>query len=232
MKILFVSDVHFENQVFHGVDESRAWNWLISIIDFHRPDLVLSAGDLGTAVTVEHVDEVLKRCKFYTIYGNHDNVEVLEKTNILLKDGEVININGLNIVGINGIISLWTPVKGSVPRKPPHVFLDIAKKVYEKYGNSIDILLIHEVPNLPIYRGVLQMDWTKDVVREVVEIVKPKVCLNGHVHRIPYTYYKWKGIHYLRVESSQFQKCYAIIYWDKKMIEIWKDKDKITTITM
>ena len=159
MKVLFVSDVHFENQVFYGVDESKSWNWLLSIIDFHNPDLILSAGDLGTAITIEHINEVLKKCKFYTIYGNHDNVEVLEKSGILLKDGELINVNGVKIVGINGIISIWTPVKGGVPRKAPHVFLDIAKKVHEKYGNSIDILIIHEVPNLPIYKGILQMDW-------------------------------------------------------------------------
>ena len=31
MKVLVISDLHYDKRVFRGVDESRAWEWLLSI---------------------------------------------------------------------------------------------------------------------------------------------------------------------------------------------------------
>ncbi len=45
MKVMVISDLHYDRRVYKGVDESRAWDWLLSVIDNHRPDLLISLGD-------------------------------------------------------------------------------------------------------------------------------------------------------------------------------------------
>ena len=36
LKVLIISDLHYNKRIFHGVDKSRAWGWLLAIIDYHR----------------------------------------------------------------------------------------------------------------------------------------------------------------------------------------------------
>jgi len=42
-----VSDVHYSRRPFHGLDQSKAFDWLYHIIEKENPDLLLSAGDFG-----------------------------------------------------------------------------------------------------------------------------------------------------------------------------------------
>jgi hypothetical protein len=50
MKVLVISDLHYEKIFYHGVDESKAWGWPLSIVDYHEPDILLGGGDWGNAV--------------------------------------------------------------------------------------------------------------------------------------------------------------------------------------
>lgn len=45
-----ISDIHYDTKPFHGVDQSKAFEWLYDAIERERPDLLLSAGDFGRDV--------------------------------------------------------------------------------------------------------------------------------------------------------------------------------------
>lgn len=153
MRIMVVSDLHYDKHVFEGVDESRAWEWLLLIVDYHKPDLLLSCGDWGAAINFEEFYELLRKTIVLSIYGNHENMDVLTKLRnvrsdlpVLMKDGKIYEVGGLRIAGINGIIASKKKVKKGVPRKVVEDFLDTANRLR---GEKVDILLIHETPYLP-----------------------------------------------------------------------------------
>ncbi len=78
MRTLVISDLHYEKRTFRGMDKSKAWSWLMSIVDYHKPDLLLSCGDWGSAVTLVEFCTILEKTVVLTIYGNHENMPVLE----------------------------------------------------------------------------------------------------------------------------------------------------------
>ena len=115
MKIMIISYLHYEHGIHHGIVGSIAWSWLINIVKYHNPYLLLSCGDWGTAITPECFYELLELTTVLTIYGNHENIDVLRtlhniRTNenlpVLIPDGEVVEYRGIRIAGINGIISI------------------------------------------------------------------------------------------------------------------------------
>lgn len=61
MRVMVISDLHYDKHIFEGVDESRAWEWLLSMVDYHKPDILLSCGDGGTAINFEEFYELLKK---------------------------------------------------------------------------------------------------------------------------------------------------------------------------
>jgi len=32
MRILIISDLHYDRRIFQGIDESKAWRWLLDIV--------------------------------------------------------------------------------------------------------------------------------------------------------------------------------------------------------
>ncbi len=103
MKILVISDLHYERRVFKGVDESRAWEWLLSIVDYHRPDVPLSCGDWGTGVSLEEFNKLLEKTLILSINGNHENMDVLTKLHnvkgdqnppVVMEDRRVYELGG------------------------------------------------------------------------------------------------------------------------------------------
>jgi len=79
LSILAICDLHYDRRIYRGFDEGRAWEWLLSIVDYHSPEYLLSCGDWGTAVNEAEFQMLLGRTIVLTIYGNHDDVEVLSK---------------------------------------------------------------------------------------------------------------------------------------------------------
>ena len=229
---MIISDLHYEKRIFRGHDESKAWNWLLSIIDYHKPDVILGCGDWGSATNPEEFYELLRKTVVLTIYGNHENMSVLTnlynvKSNsylpVLMEDGKVYEIAGLKIAGINGIIAKKRKMKKGVPRKTPEDFMQVAEKLRNK---EVDILLMHETPYLPELFPFMRNDFASKTAYEFVKKVKPKIVFNGHIHAGGYKTYTFPwGTNYIYIDSSQASKHYIILHTNNMRIEIWKEKE-------
>ena len=237
---MVISDLHYEKRVYRGVDESRAWEWLLSMVDYHRPDLLVSLGDWGEAVNEQEFYLLLRRVRVWSIYGNHENMGVLARMYnvltdwyepILLGDGEVREFGGLRFGGINGIIALRRRVRKGVPRKSPEEFVEIARSL----RGRIDILLVHDSPKLPLeeYNFIADDERTRAVERAIHEAT-PRVVFCGHLHVSPYTIYQYpSGTLYVRVDSSQNSKHYILLHpGDKTKLEIWRDGELVEERTL
>jgi Icc-related predicted phosphoesterase len=190
--ILAITDVHdlpgFEN--------------VIRMIDEVKPDLLLSCGDWGSNLPNEkHPTKlegfkplqyetlfvpILNKVPMYTLYGNHDVLDVLEnlinssKTKCLIPDIKPIWFNGVKIVGINGNYA-WKK------RMPWHKtfydlehfndLLEFSDKLKEKF-KDLDILMTHEQPTtIPKTKKLGQ-----PILTQIAAKLKPKIHLSGHVH--------------------------------------------------
>ena len=239
MKIMVISDLHYDKRVFKGVDESKAWSWLIEVVDYHKPNLLLGCGDWGSAINPEEFYELLRKTIVLSIYGNHENLEVLRTLYnvnssvhlpVLIEDSKVYEFGGLKIAGISGIIARKRKVRKGVPRKTPAEYLGIAR---ELKGKEVDVLLIHETPYLPSLFPFIRDSFSSRTALEAVEIVKPKLVFNGHVHAGGYKIYEFSfGTKYIYVDSSQANKHYVILYTDSMKLEIWRDREVVDQHTL
>jgi len=231
VKVVIISDLHYNKRVFKGVDESRAWEWLLSIVDYHKPDLLLSCGDWGAGVSEAEFYELLKKTIVLTIYGNHENMDVLVKLYnvrtsnylpVLMEDGKVYEIDSLRIAGISGIIAKKRKMKKGVPRKTPEEFLEVAGKL--KNGN-VDILLLHETPYLPELFPFMRDSFSSRTALRVVEIIRPRMVVNGHMHSGCFKTYTFPwGTKYVYVSSDQREKCYLILHANNGVrLKVWKN---------
>ena len=238
MTVLVICDLHYEKRHYKGVDESRAWQWLLEIIDYHRPEWLLSCGDWGTAVNPREFYELLKRVVVLTIYGNHEDIQVLSslynvKSNkylpILMADGEVYDLNGLRVAGISGVISKKRKTKKGVPRKTVEEYLEAAKKLTTQ---NVDVLLLHEAPYLPDLFPFMQQDFKSEAALEAIRIIRPRLVVNGHMH--PPEGYKLAtippNITYINIDSSQAARTYLILR-PQKSIEIWRDRTLVLRVS-
>ena len=234
MKVLVISDLHYEKVLHKGVDESKAWEWLLLVVDYHKPDLLISLGDWGYAVNPAEFYELLRRVRVWSIYGNHDNLEVLRKMynvladkyeQVLMDDGEIREIDGVRFGAINGIVALKRKERKGVPRKRPEEFIEVAKNLRGK----VDVLLMHDSPKLPLreYANIADDERVR-AVTQAIEEARPRLVLCGHLHVSPYTVYRLEyGILYVRVDSSQAHRHYLILHTNSMVIEVWKDLDKV-----
>jgi len=195
----------------------------------HSPDLILSCGDWGYAITISEFESLLEIAPVLSIYGNHENfmtlksIKNLDKNitnskyidnsnnfkNILIKESIIYEFGKLRIAGINGIVSLKLKEKEGVPRKNPKQFINSA---YNFKNKNIDILLIHETPYLPFLFHRIDKSPGATSALNSIKIIKPKLVLNGHMHGKCFNYYQFDwNTKYLKVDSSQANKCYAII---------------------
>ena len=237
MKIMVISDLHYEKRVFKGVDESRAWDWLLSIVDYHKPNLLLSCGDWGASISEAEFYELLKKTIVLTIYGNHENMDVLVKLHnirtsnylpVLMEDSKVYEFGGLRIAGINGIIAKKKKVRKGVPRKTSDEFLEYAGKLA---GKDVDVLLLHETPYLPELFPFMKDDFASRTALEAVKIVKPRLVINGHMHSGSYKTYEfpWRA-RYIYISSDQKERHYLILHTGNMHVEVWRDYEKVDLI--
>ena len=170
MRIMVISDLHYDNRIFRGIDESKAWEWLLGIVDFHRPALLISLGDWGEAINEAEFYELLKKVRVWSIYGNHENLEVLKNLYnvltdayepVLMSDAEVREFCSIRFGAINGIVALRRKEKKGVPRKRPEEFIEYAKQL----AGRVDVLLLHDSPHIPLpeYQNIINDERTKAV---------------------------------------------------------------------
>ena len=50
-KIVVISDIHYEQGNFHGIDESKAINWILNVLGNTSPTDLIGLGDWGYAWT-------------------------------------------------------------------------------------------------------------------------------------------------------------------------------------
>lgn len=84
-------------------------------MDYHRPDLLISLSDWGDAISEVEFCDLLKRVRVWSIYDNHENLEVLRKMRnvltdnhepVLMNDGEIREFNCIGFGAINGVVAL------------------------------------------------------------------------------------------------------------------------------
>jgi Icc-related predicted phosphoesterase len=137
MRIVVVSDLHGD------LDSARR------AVDRFAPDLILSCGDWGDNEEVDEAQLValLGVAPVYTTFGNHDPMDLLPRLRnaddspVLLPQGEVRDVLGLNVAAIGGI---WAK-----SHKKPHYVTD--EDVAEAAGRiarsgPVDLLLTHGCP--------------------------------------------------------------------------------------
>lgn len=159
LKILHVSDVHC------------ATDNLVKVLRSESYDLVIASGDFECVDTAEAL--VNASSDVYAVTGNLDNPAVYRKLNNMgiLIDGRIVAYEELYIAGVGGL-----DFKGSLSR---------LERELGDFNARIAILVTHHPP-----KGVL------DEPREglhiglpelwsLVERLKPRLHLFGHVHEKP-----------------------------------------------
>lgn len=214
MRILLVSDVHYGRKLFHGHDQSKAFDWLYGVVEGEKPDLLLSAGDFGDEASPKLFHLILESTCLFTIYGNHDNVELMQTLKnrdgspCLLQDGLVRNYEGLKLAGISGNI-----VK--IKRKVHHKTVEEVREVISKYAHLrevIDVLITHEAPKHElISRG---KTLGNDALHDATERLRPKLYLCGHVH-IPSQILKLNNTTLINLDSSTRHQEYVIAEYEE-----------------
>ncbi|MGC8988279.1 metallophosphoesterase family protein [Infirmifilum sp.] len=208
MKILFVSDLH---KTLESLEEMESVDWLLSIIDAVKPDYLISAGDMGEAITAYDLQRITSRTKAIIVYGNHENFLVIK--DYCVRDGQVIELGNLKVSGINGLVEEDEERKG---RRREYAFDVRLLARLSKRLEGVDVLVSHQPPYLPeVYPGMRYSPGLEAFTRFLYE-VRPKLHLSGHMTGGCYTYYEfpWGG-RYLRVDSSSKHRCYAVIEEDR-----------------
>ncbi|MFN3652912.1 MAG: metallophosphoesterase [Armatimonadota bacterium] len=175
MKLLAVSDLHGDLQ--------SVW----TALEAAEPDVLLCCGDWGDPgeVDPEALQAFTERLPVYTVFGNHDDLQVLEEwenrdgSPVLLPQGGTQQVGALVLAGISGI---WAKSH----RKPYYVTdedVDEAALRVQASGARVDILLSHGCPS-----GVADLAWGNRHAGQrcflrAFQLLRPRLYLTGHLHR-------------------------------------------------
>jgi len=212
-----ISDIHYGKKPFYGQDQSKAFEWLYGVIEDEKPDVLLSAGDFGDEASPELFHPILENTYLLTIYGNHDNVKLIQTLRnrngspCLLQDGSIRNYDSLKIAGISGNMA-------RIKRKVHHKTVEEVQEIISNYAHheeTIDVLITHEAPK----HGLISSGKTlgNDVFNEAMERLKPKVHFCGHVH-IHSQILKLNNTSLINLDSSARHHEYVIAECEEGMI--------------
>jgi len=224
--IIIVSDLHLD-------DDPKRIDWLMEIMDRHQPRALFSLGDNGVEFDCEKFrEEILGRCKFYSIYGNHENMEWLSTLQnfdgapVLLRDAEVVKVGDLRLGFINGIVSLLRRSKKGVPRKRPKEFLKVARKL----SGKIDVLCMHEFPAPDELLNYLTLHAPAYTAREAVQLAHPRVVFCGHIHyrKIEPRVYHIGFMKIIVIDSTEGY--YALLHPKELLVEIKRNAEVVFSL--
>jgi Icc-related predicted phosphoesterase len=173
MRLVVVSDLHGD------LDPAKR------AVDRFKPDLILSCGDWGDP---EEVDEarfaaLLAAAPLYTTFGNHDPIDLLRRLRnaddspVLLPQGEVRDVRGLNVAAIGGI---WARSHAR-----PHYVTD--EDVAEAAGRiarsgPVDVFLTHGCPVGLADRTASGRHGGQRCFLDANKTIAPRLHLCGHLH--------------------------------------------------
>jgi Icc-related predicted phosphoesterase len=232
MKVIVVSDLHFEKGFHRGVWEGDSASWLLRLVEDLKPDALVGLGDHGHAWIPELWNELVSdTLKLNLIYGNHDNVELLKTVRnsdggrAWAKDGETRLIGGVRFGFINGIVAYdgEKRVKDGVPRQTPEDYLQAARQL-----EGVDVLCTHEAPRAAAYRGHVHNSLGTETVEKAVEIVNPSLLLCGHLSG-PYALGSLGRSVVVRVDSSPSDQHYAMLNTDKRTVTIFHNREAVAS---
>lgn len=230
MQVLIVGDVHYELGSHHGVDESGAFKWLLRVVKSVRPEFLVGLGDWGHAWIKPQWDEITQHCTIFSIYGNHDKLELLRRvTNrdggkALVQDGVTKTIGGLRFGFVNGIVSETKQMREGVPRKTAEEFLRAGSSL-----SGIDVLCTHESPVVPEYEGRIHQSPGTEAVDAVIRRLRPKMALSGHLSG-PYTLSRVGETVSLRVDSSPSERHFATLEVPGGTLRIYHDHELVREV--
>ncbi len=162
IKMIIISDTHGclrEDEFSQFINENKQF------------DVCLLFGDHSIG-DVEIILRYVNKEKIYALLGNHDN-NYIDKFNLKNLNGNVININGVKILGIQGSYKYKPDDFPSFTQKESIEFLNDKEKV--------DILVSHDAP--------YGLSGRNDVAHQglfgiLYYLFKNKVpyCIHGHLH--------------------------------------------------
>ncbi|MFP3143428.1 MAG: metallophosphoesterase family protein [Caldisphaera sp.] len=157
IKIIHISDIHCNNEMLNKIKDLN-YDILISSGDFECLDSAEIFSNIKNAIAVT---------------GNLDDVSIMKhllKKGILL-DGKIKEINGFRIAGIGGI--------------DPRTNITSLKNEFLKSNLKIDILISHNPPYGILDKTFLKIRAGLRELKELSDIIKPKLYLFGHIHESP-----------------------------------------------
>lgn len=173
MKIAAVSDLHGD---FEAVYE---------LIKKEKPNMLLCAGDWGTAEEISEQDfkPIIDKVPIITIFGNNDDLDLLARLRnqdgspIFLETGKPKQIGKLSVAGINGIRAkshkkAWYITDEEVIAAAKHLV-----------DQNVDILLTHECPVGMADLAPTGQHAGKPSFTQAFKLIQPKIHLCGHLHR-------------------------------------------------
>jgi Icc-related predicted phosphoesterase len=202
MGIIYLGDIHGEMGVFDRLRPALA-----------PDDVIIQVGDFGidplTAIEWDEAYGGTYPCPVYFIDGNHENFDVIEmwskdevteiaKGLFYIPRGMVLNIKGQRIGFLGGGPSIdkywrivgrsWWPQELITPN-------DVTKLVCNVGNEPLDVLVTHVAPlnlnvkhfgKLCLEEWELPANWVDNcsmVVETLVDSLKPKLHVCGHMHR-------------------------------------------------
>jgi len=180
-RIVLLSDIHL------GHMQGRAFaERLAERVNELDPDLILITGDLLDGVNgsydavIRPITRLRARHGIFFVTGNHEYyvgihkaLNIIKKTHIQVLDNKWLNINGLELVGVN-YPGIDTPS-------------DIKNLPENKASNHARILLFHTPTTIQKHAGNLNYQhsrsyWTPDTSFDLNKQLNADVQLSGHTH--------------------------------------------------
>jgi len=97
----------------------------------------------------------------------------------------------------------------------------------------IDVLLLHDSPWVEEYEGKIARDMRTQAVGIAVYEARPKAVFCGHLHISPFTIHRFEyGALYVRIDTSQKHRCYAVLRSKEGKIELWVNDRKVEEVSI
>jgi len=220
--ILVVSDLHYKHGYHRNIYEGDALNWLLKILDAHKPTDLIIAGDSDDGWSLEDWSNLTDKVHVSAIAGNHENLPLLQSaknhdddSRVWCKDGEARDIQGLKFGFINYIMALNEKrIKEGVPRKTPEAFWRHANEL-----KGVQVLVTHESPWDESYGTRIHRAAGCDTVRAILEANQYPIALSGHLSG-PFTVTRIGKTISIRVDSSPHEKVYAILQKESNVVSV------------